>query len=253
MARYTKDFKKELRQIGGKFKWVELTTSEQGIARERTRLAKVENGGRGAPRKPASVGSTPGVGNVDNRERKWFAGKAETKTGSVPGAVENGGRGSAQTGSAPGGKTEAPAGSAGTETERKDRRDAAQAPPVFLAGDHARVDVSQLAEHLVGAHEILALVARNQIWRINIDQAKSLAKAIDAIAQQYRLPINPKTLAWVQLVSCAGMIYGPKLMLVAALPKKANGGAPPKMPDAGPAGMDILNATTHFHGNGNKH
>lgn len=45
------------------------------------------------------------------------------------------------------------------------------------------------------------------------DESKMLADAIGEVAKHYPMTIDPKTLAWVNLATCAGMIYGPRVFL----------------------------------------
>lgn len=244
MARYTKDFKKELRQIGGKFKWIELSASEQGIAREKARIRTVESGGRGTPKTvSAPGGSSADLGGKPKNGDRWFTRKTETASAAP---VESGGRGT------PGGSetpAQAPGGQSapGGQGERKERRDAPPSGQILLGG-RVNFNVDQLADQLVGGHEILALVLRNPVWRINQDQGKNLARAIDDLARLHNIPIDPKKLALLQLGAVGVAIYGPKIFQVAMTPKKA---APPKPPENAPVqpgGIDVLNATMNYGG-----
>lgn len=42
-----------------------------------------------------------------------------------------------------------------------------------------------------------------------------MSEAIAEVAKHYPMTIDPKTMAWINLASCAGMIYGPRAYMIA--------------------------------------
>lgn len=52
------------------------------------------------------------------------------------------------------------------------------------------------------------------------DDAKAMSVAIAEVAKHYPMTIDPKTMAWINLASCAGMIYGPRIYLMNARKKE---------------------------------
>lgn len=78
---------------------------------------------------------------------------------------------------------------------------------------------------------------------IQESDAKSLAIAIAEVSKHYPMTIDPKTMAWVNLVSAAGMIYGPRFYFINQ--RKKEEGKKNKAPSHGDASVSIL------HGLGN--
>jgi hypothetical protein len=92
---------------------------------------------------------------------------------------------------------------------------------------------------------MLALVLKAPTFAITEDESKRLALALKNLAQHYNFgPMNPQLLAWIQLVTVAASIYGPKLMMLAAQaraakaaaanPVRAAGGTPVPSPAPAP-------------------
>lgn len=47
-----------------------------------------------------------------------------------------------------------------------------------------------------------------------------LADAAGEVSKHYPMTIDPKTLAWVNLATAAGMVYGPRVYLINSRKKK---------------------------------
>jgi hypothetical protein len=87
---------------------------------------------------------------------------------------------------------------------------------------------------------MLALILKSPAMAITDDEAKRLALALKNLAQFYSITPNPQVMAWIQLLTVAASIYGPKLMILAAQqraakaaasnPVKAAGGTPVPSP-----------------------
>jgi hypothetical protein len=56
----------------------------------------------------------------------------------------------------------------------------------------------------------------NPDFALDADEAKQYADALKLVADQYPYRMNPKLFAWFNLTMVMGMIYGPRLMVVAA-------------------------------------
>jgi hypothetical protein len=66
-------------------------------------------------------------------------------------------------------------------------------------------------------------------------EAETLAKATAEVAKYYPTAIDPKTIAWVNLATCMGLTYGPRVYMVRSrLDKeaKAKRGPAPAAPTA---------------------
>ena len=72
------------------------------------------------------------------------------------------------------------------------------------------------------------------------EQAAKLAEALRNIAQYYNFAPDPRVMAWVQLLSVAAVIYGPRIVMVAQHSKaqraqQSRGAVPPNMSVVTPA------------------
>lgn len=45
-------------------------------------------------------------------------------------------------------------------------------------------------------------------------EAKALAEATAEVAKHYPMAIDPKTIAWVNLATCMGLTYGPRVYML---------------------------------------
>lgn len=61
-------------------------------------------------------------------------------------------------------------------------------------------------------------------------EAETLAKATAEVAKYYPMSIDPKTVAWVNLATCMGLTYGPRVYMIRArldAERKARGAPQP--------------------------
>lgn len=70
-----------------------------------------------------------------------------------------------------------------------------------------------MAGQLVGAHKILAILAKDETWIIDDKESQALAVAIADVMAQYNIVVNPKVVAWVNLMSVCTAIYGPRAFI----------------------------------------
>lgn len=56
---------------------------------------------------------------------------------------------------------------------------------------------------------------------INDTEAKALAAAVAGVAEHYPVAVDPKAMAWINLVMAAGYIYGPRFISARTRIKKA--------------------------------
>lgn len=84
----------------------------------------------------------------------------------------------------------------------------------------AAIDLGGLDSILFSIH--LALSAITKMPELALDEAESkkLAEAASAVQAQYDVTLNPKMLAWSQLVIVAGAIYGPRAIAVSMRVKR---------------------------------
>ena len=66
-----------------------------------------------------------------------------------------------------------------------------------------------------------------QQWNISEDEAKSIARAIIEVQEQYSVSLDPKTQAWINLAFILAAAYGPRIMVTYQQAKK-----PKPKPDA---------------------
>ena len=85
-----------------------------------------------------------------------------------------------------------------------------------------------------------ALLLRMPELVISRDEAAKLAEALRNIAQYYNFAPDPRVMAWVQLLSVAAVIYGPRIVMAAQRSKaqraqQSRGAVPPNMSVVTPA------------------
>ena len=59
-----------------------------------------------------------------------------------------------------------------------------------------------------------------QQWNISEDEAKSIARAIVEVQDQYDVSLDPKTQAWINLAFILAAAYGPRIMVTYQQAKK---------------------------------
>lgn len=83
----------------------------------------------------------------------------------------------------------------------------------------AKLDLGVFATQIYGAHVMFAMVTKCPEFVISEDAAKKLAISLQAVMAQYKITINPKAMAFAQLLATAAAIYGP-IMIKIAVRKK---------------------------------
>jgi hypothetical protein len=107
--------------------------------------------------------------------------------------------------------------------------------------NRARIEESQKESHLaanldgllLSAHFAVAAFLETPELELNQVQAKQYAESLKEVMKHYQTTIDPKKLAWVQLVFVMGGIYGP--MVPAIRDRKSKAPATPKAVPARPA------------------
>lgn len=61
---------------------------------------------------------------------------------------------------------------------------------------------------------MIATAAKNPLIAITPDEGKTLAIAVIDVGKQYAVNINPKVLAWVNLIGAGVAVYGPKVFVM---------------------------------------
>lgn len=80
---------------------------------------------------------------------------------------------------------------------------------------------------LFGIHSALATGFKQPVWLISETESQTLAEAIQNVADQYDIVIDPKTEAWLQLGMALSGVYGPRIAVtVMAQQNKAKQQAP---------------------------
>lgn len=96
----------------------------------------------------------------------------------------------------------------GTAPKRRGRRPGS-------SNKKASLDLSGLEAILLSVHTMGAVALKSPELAIGKDEAEKLASAINQVQQYYPMTVDPKTMAWLNLAGIAGMIYVPRLILMA--------------------------------------
>lgn len=114
----------------------------------------------------------------------------------------------------PGSKT----GSGGSGTSTKT---ATEKPPTVTARVAERISSSVIEKLLLGIHTGIVAMTKNPSFAISPSDASELAKAVQDVNAFYdTAPLNPKTLAWVNLGTIGAAIYGPMIVMSVQARKK---------------------------------
>lgn len=76
------------------------------------------------------------------------------------------------------------------------------------------LDITGVETILLNIHTMLAAATQVPELAINTDEANQLAKAVANVQQYYPMHINPKTLAWSNLLMVAGSVYGSRAVAI---------------------------------------
>ncbi len=93
----------------------------------------------------------------------------------------------------------------------------------------APLNINGIEKILFSVHGVLA--ALTNVPELNLDEseAKKLAKSIEGVTDQYKLTLDPKVAAYIDLASTVSMIYGPRAFSY-YLRKKTEGAQKPQPP-----------------------
>lgn len=75
-----------------------------------------------------------------------------------------------------------------------------------------KADISGLEKILFSVHLALAAATHTPELALDADEARELAKAAAEVQSHYELVIDPKVLAWGQLIMVAGSLYTPRIL-----------------------------------------
>lgn len=81
-------------------------------------------------------------------------------------------------------------------------------------------DISGLESILFSVHLALAAIAKAPELALDPAEANKLAEAAAQVQAQYEMIVDPKILAWGQLVIVAGSIYAPRVIAISMRHKK---------------------------------
>lgn len=76
------------------------------------------------------------------------------------------------------------------------------------------VNLAGIETILLSMHHMLAAATSTPELMLDEKEGKAMADAIAEVSKHYPMTIDPKTLAWINLASCATMIYGPRAYLI---------------------------------------
>ena len=84
------------------------------------------------------------------------------------------------------------------------------------------LEVEALAKNLQAIHDLAALATGLPILSIEDKEAKSMATAVSNLAAQYDMVLDPRTVAWVNLLGVMASIYGPRFLMIKMAASAAN-------------------------------
>lgn len=76
------------------------------------------------------------------------------------------------------------------------------------------INLNGLEAILVSMHTMMAAATSSPELVLDKDEASAITAAIAGVAEQYPMTIDPKALAWANLVMAATMVYGPRVYLI---------------------------------------
>lgn len=105
----------------------------------------------------------------------------------------------------------------GTPRRKRGRRSGGSATAA-ASGSRTRqksaVSLTGVEAILLSAHAMLAAATKQPGLALEKDEAEQLAKAVAEVAKHYDTSVDPKHLAWFNLVAIVAMIYGPRIFML---------------------------------------
>jgi hypothetical protein len=89
------------------------------------------------------------------------------------------------------------------------------------------LDLSALDGLLIGAHALLAGFTKEDIWKLEQEEAHRFSGALENVARHYDIQTSQKTVDWIALAMVAGGIYGTRVYAISvkkSMAKKAQQG-----------------------------
>ena len=83
------------------------------------------------------------------------------------------------------------------------------------------LEVLKLSDIFFSLHQMAAAILHVPDLELDKEEARRLAEAAAAVGEHYRIGLDPRKAAWVNLAAVAGSIYGPRIMAAAIRRKKA--------------------------------
>lgn len=88
-------------------------------------------------------------------------------------------------------------------------------------GHAAKADATPRGVNIDGVEKILfsihtVMAAMSGVPELNLDEqeAKDVAKAVQAVGEHYKIILDPKTAAWLELGRVCGVVYGPRAVSI---------------------------------------
>jgi hypothetical protein len=75
------------------------------------------------------------------------------------------------------------------------------------------VDVKKLAKQIKGVHLGLAMLLKNPIFQLQENESEDLAVAIKEVLQYHEITINPRLMAYGELIAVSAAIYAPRIII----------------------------------------
>lgn len=94
------------------------------------------------------------------------------------------------------------------------KRGASKAGGNPIPGQQTPLDLDGISKLLYSCHAILAGISKTPEIEFSEDESKKLGAAIVNVGRHYNLAVAEKTMDWTNLLMCAGMIYGSKLIAI---------------------------------------
>lgn len=81
-------------------------------------------------------------------------------------------------------------------------------------GKEASLNINGVEKILFSIHAVAAAITKTPELELDESESKKLAKSIEGVTDQYKLTLDPKVAAYIDLVSTVGMIYGPRAVSI---------------------------------------
>jgi hypothetical protein len=102
----------------------------------------------------------------------------------------------------------------GSPRKKRGRKAGVSAIGSTKTSSKGAVNLGGVEAILLSIHEMAAAAMHTPELRLESDEANGMAKAIAEVAKHYPTKVDPKTLAWVNLIMAVSVVYFPRIYLI---------------------------------------